>query len=158
METELQAQLQGDIDRPIIIYDQNNAVVWQNDTAKQLLGNCEGHKFEDVIAAYQPVIKPLTVQGKQLKAAIFPNSCDCEDIQVLPVDAPLIFKKANYAIMLLGNLQKKKESVLIGAGVVLVLTFLFVFGRVIYRVANDPRVIDAIIETLDRSPAKKSAP
>jgi hypothetical protein len=151
MDFELQKQLQGEGDKPIVVYDENHVVIWHNKTAEQLLGNSDGHKFEDVIAAYQPVIKPITVKGRQLKAAIFPNSCDCEDITVIPADAPAIVKKAEYLMILLMALQKQKISILIGAVVLLILSFLFVFGRVVYRVSGDPRVNDAIIHSLDRT-------
>jgi hypothetical protein len=155
MDFELQKQLKGEGNKPIVVYDENHVVVWHNKTAEQLLGNSDGHKFEDVIAAYQPVIKPITVGGRQLKAAIFPDGCDCEDTTVIPADAPAIVKKAEYLIILLMALQKKKASILIGAVVLLVLSFLFVFGRVVYKASSDPRVTDAIIHSLDRTPERK---
>ncbi len=155
MDFELQKQLQGEGDKPIVVYDENHVVIWHNEIAEQLLGNSDGHKFEDVIAAYQPVIKPITVSGRQLKAAIFPNSCDCEDITAIPTDAPAIVKKAEYLMILLMALQKKKASVLIGAVILLVLSFILVFGRIVYKVSNDPRVTDAIIHSLDRTPERK---
>lgn len=151
MDFELQKQLQNEQDKPIIVYDEQHVVIWHNKTAEELLGNSDGHKFEDVIAAYQPVIRPITVAGRKLKAAIFPTNCDCQDFAAIPADAPVAIKKAEYLITILGILQEKRTSVLMGAVVMFSLSLVFVSGRLIYKISNDSRFVDAIIHVLDET-------